>query len=347
MIHFTPSPIVATILHPLLDMYERPVHTAPDAQTAAEETPEKGSRALRVHLNLADFPLYYNQADPTPRASANEQLQTLARSGYISLAWLNGEQGHLLASVTLEPAEANSIFKLLRRTPLAAKRGRLIELLLSEKFRYAGWRLRALQHTLAQLRDEKSPAPFSLSDDPFNQDLLIALAALDELHVETPQRVFSVHIFNDSKRFEDLASALATLARRHAPEWQELTNAEVLRELNLVANPSHIYLHGAWQLVDADGLSVSLAGLSPSVGIAAAQAARTQQVSVNAPQVIAVEYPTSFYELMRTMKDPAHITQAGTSQSLAAICLMGTLRLPAATSAADCRQGCRCSSGQM
>ena len=98
-----------------------------------------------------------------------------------------------------------------------------------------------MAHGLSQLKAEKSVAPFNLSDDEFNRDLLTALAALDQVREETPYRVFSVRVFNDSKRFEALMRAVIGLARRGQPDWEALTDTEVLAELNLVANHSHVY----------------------------------------------------------------------------------------------------------
>ncbi len=71
---------------------------------------------------------------------------------------------------------------------------------------------------------------------------------------ETPIRVFSVRVFNDSKRFEALRRSVVRLARRHQPDWRELRPHEVLRELGLVANPGHLYLYGPWRLVDGQGI---------------------------------------------------------------------------------------------
>jgi hypothetical protein len=142
--------------------------------------------------------------------------------------------------------------------------------------------------------------------------LLTALAALDGVQAETPYRVFSVRVFNDSKRFEALLSAVSQLARRSAPDWRGLSAAEVLRELNLVPNPGHLYLHGPWELVDQNGQLTDLAAFAPSVGLPAAQAAHLRGVQVAAPEVICVENPTSFYELIRASPEP-----------LAAICLWG------------------------
>jgi DNA topoisomerase VI subunit A len=104
---------------------------------------------------------------------------------------------------------------------------------------------------------------------------------------------------------------VATFARRNQVEWKGLTNEDVLRELNLVSNPGHLYLHGSWRLVDKSGQVLRLGEFHPSVGIPAAQAARLQRVAVDAPRVICVENPTTFYELIR------HVP------NVAAVCLWG------------------------
>jgi hypothetical protein len=298
---FVPSADVAAILSSLLDTLERRGER-PDAPVR---------RAIRVGLDELVLPGYHSQLDPAPRQVANEQLQQLERNGAVKLVWLPGETGHLLAAVTLHPDHAGELFALLKRNSLAARRARLADLLLGERFRFHDWRLRAIQHGLAQLKEEKSPAPFSLTDETFNRDLLTAMAALDAVQEETPYRVFSTRVFNDSKRFEMLMRALAVLARRCQPAWRALNNDEALRELNLVANPTHLFLHGAWRLVDDAGQVISLGEFQPAAGLPAAQAARLRQVDAGAASVVCVENATTFYELIR--HDPA----------VATICLWG------------------------
>ena len=298
---FVPTEDVAAILNALLDTLER--------RGARSDAPAR--RAIRLTLDDLGLPGYYSQADPAPRQIANEQLQQLEQAGAVRLTWLPGETGHLLSAVTLNPERAGDVFELLNRTALAARRAWLADLLLGERFRFHDWRLRAIQHSLDQIKEEMSPAPFSLTDEAFNRDLLAAMVALDMVREETPYRVFSMRVFNDSKRFEVLMRALAILARRNQPGWRALNNDEVLRELNLTANPSHLFLHGAWRLVDDDGQVLSLGEFQPSAGLPAAQAARMRQVEAGAASVVCVENATTFYELIR--HDP----------TVTALCLWG------------------------
>lgn len=299
---FTPAPDVAVILQHLLDVYER----------------RDGAPKQVVRVKMDDIgknlPGYNSQTDPLPRVTANEQLEELAQRGWVCLTWQPGQSGHLLDAVALEPTQAEPLYALLRRQPLAERRRHLRDLLLADRFRLEGWRKRGVQHSLDQLKAHKSPAPFSLTDEDWNRDLLTALINLpdEEAREEIPYRVFSVRVFNDSKRFDALKETIARLARRHRPAWRGLSTQETLRELGLVANPGHLYLYGPWQLVDDHGQVISLTGFYPSVGIPAALAGHVQRVSVDASRIVCVENLASFYELIRHE-----------GQGMAALCLWG------------------------
>jgi hypothetical protein len=301
-LNFTPTADVAAILNHLLDIFER-----------RDGAPKQAVRVSLAEL-VKSLPGYYSQIDPTPRLTAHEQLGQLAGQELVSLAWEPGQSGHLLAGVTLNPAQTGPLYHLLARQPLAEQRQRLRELLLGERLHLTGWRRKAVEDCLAQVQAHKSPAPFSLTNLDWNRDLLTTLLALPdgETAEEIPYRVFSVRVFNDSKRFEPLKDTVGRLARQHHPAWRELSPPEALRELGLVANPGHLHLYGPWQLVDDEGQVMSLAEFYPSVGIPASLAARVQRVRVQAGRVICVENLASFYELVRYQ-----------GLDLAALCLWG------------------------
>jgi len=302
IVPFNPTPDVTVVLDQLLDIYER--------------RGGQSRQVMRINLDemAANLPGYFSQIDPNPRVIANEQLIHLARLGRLQLTWQPGQEDHLLQSVTLEPEQSGLLYTLLKREPVAEQRQRLRDLLLGDRFRLDGWRLQAIDHCLNQLKAQKSPAPFSLTDEEWNRDLLAAFIALPDAETtdEIPYRVFSVRVFNDSKRFEMLKETIARLARRHHPLWRDLSSPEILRELGLVANPDHLYLYGPWQLIDDDGQTMSLAEFYPSVGIPTALAARVQQVRIDAARVVCVENLASFYELIRYE-----------GRGLAALCLWG------------------------
>jgi hypothetical protein len=298
---FNPTADLAILLTLLLDVYER--------RGGAPQ------RAVRVRLeDVADqLSGYYSQTDPEPRVTTNGQLRELQQRGFLALAWLPGQENHLLDTVELTTEGIDSLYELVEREPLAARQRRLRMLLVGNRFRLDDWRRQAIDRTLRQIEAHKSPAPFDLADEVWNQDLLSALAALpNDAKEPLPYRVFSVRVFNDSKRFDALKGAVARLARRHHPFWRALTYREVLREVGLVPNPDHVYLYGSWRLVDPLGQVASLAEFHPSVGIPATLAAQVERVMVDAARVVCIENLTPFYTLVQRQ-----------GQGMAALCLWG------------------------
>jgi Uncharacterized protein conserved in bacteria C-term(DUF2220) len=326
-IPFIPSEDVIVILNALLDKFENRARRNHADWRSRVETEAEGSysvsRSIKITLDDLDLPSYFSQIDPQARIVANQQLQSLEQQGLLRLKWLPGETNHLIQSISL-PTEQDSrktnhatLYSVLHRTPISDHRARLEFLLLAEKFRYQkeDWRAHALEHTLQQLRAGKSPAPFSLTDSNLNIDLLTVLQALPALGTETPYRVFSVRVLNDSKRFEDLKPALVRLARRANPEWKSFASEDLLRELNLVANPGYVHLAGNWQLTDLNGQLIDLDCFTPSIGFPATQITSLQKISIRAESVLCIENLTSFHEFLRS--------HAIRSTPHATLCLMG------------------------
>lgn len=312
-IKFVPSPDVTLLLNMLLDRLERRVA----GSLAVSET--RPVRSVKVVLSELRLPGYTSQIDPEPRQVMNEQMQWLEKAGCLRLIWQAGENGHLLEAVALVPGNENHLYALIGRISTASLRARLESCLLGDRFRFsaADWRYRAVQRILAQLKEKKSPGPFSLTDQVFNEDLLTGLVALAHLDEETPFRVFSVRAFNDSKRFEDLKAAVMRLARLGQPEWRHLPEDELLRELNLVANPTYLLFAGPWTLVDEAGQVLALGDFKPSVGVPAVQAVHLARASVRARQVLCVENLTTFHALA------AGLARDAQAPGTALLCLAG------------------------
>jgi len=332
MISFVPSADTRVIVNALLDRFENRFKSNLDI-SGSENTPHAPARSLplgrsiKISLATLALPTYFSQQDPEPRMITNQQMQTLANANLIQLHWLKGEENHLLESIALAShalrPTPHELYSLINRVPISNQRAQLEELLLADKFRFAkdDWRARAINQVLDKIHAGKSPSPFSLSASDFNADLLAALLALSTLQAETPHRVFSVRVFNDTKRFDDLRPALIRLARQANPEWKSFTSEDLLRELNLVANPGYIHLSGNWQLTTVDGEILSLNSFSPSVGFPAAQISSIQTVAIHADSILCIENLTSFHEYIRAIPRPTHHTPRPTSHAV--ICLMG------------------------
>jgi hypothetical protein len=333
VISFQPSPDVVALLHALLNKLENRSQRHVDGEVGH---PTHRTWPVRVSLVEINLPAYFSQTDPEPRILANQQLQELQKHGLITLTWLPGETGHLLDAVSLSKQCASgqivqgqlaALYDLLKREPLASRRAHLETLLLADQFRFPSddWRSRAVRHVLHQIRAGKSVSPFSLADSAWNLDLLAVLVALPDLEMETPYRVFSVQVFNDSKRFDGLKPALVRLARLANPQWKSLHPNELLDELNLVANPTYLHFSDNWQFTTASGEVLSLSGFSPAVGFPAIQAASIQEVNVYADAVLCIENLTAFHEFvhLRESIQPRIPHLAGNFSNVAVLCIMG------------------------
>jgi hypothetical protein len=268
---FTPSPDVSVALNALLDILERR-----HSRNPALRRDEVAFNPLHQTQPRQSFPpslLFPNRPNTASYRQRTTQHPRKKRTSQTCMA-SRRNRPHLLQTITLteHATRSTALFHLLARTPLAGNRTRLESLLLADKFRFQDdWRARAISYILNQLKAEKSPAPFSLTDSNLNSDLLAVLQAVSTLTTETPYRVFSVRVLNDSKRFEGIKNQFVTLARIGNPEWKRIPAEEVLREVNLVANPSYIHLSGDWQFTTDNGEILNLGGFTPSIGFPAAQ----------------------------------------------------------------------------
>ena len=291
---FRPSADTSCILHALIDLHERR-----GLARRARGIGDDAAQALRVFLRNLALPSYFDQTDPRPRSTTNEQLQRCAEAGWLRLDWQHLAEGELLERVELAAGGDVGICALLGRKPEALHRAGLAETLLGQRFRFepGDWRRKAIDDVLRQIEGGRSPKPFDSRDLEHAEDLLRALASLELLEGETAYRVFSVRVFSDSKRFEAVAPAVATLARRTRPELRGWSTPEVLRELGVVPNPSLLLLRGDWRAVDDDGRVMEIGAFDPAVGVTARQVEHLVKVRVEARRVICVENLTSFFEL--------------------------------------------------
>ncbi len=310
MLTFTPSLDVALILNLILDTLEK-----------RAKTPREMRQNIKITLRDISLPAYFSQTDPIPRITSNEQFIALEKANLLQLHWPPGEQGNLLQAVTFQTRTTQHalLYTLLNREPISAARDQLDALIRAELFRYAAddWQMRTLKTILRKIQDGKSPAPFNLHDTDLNLGLLTALEASARTQTETPYRVFSVQVFNDSKRFEMLKSAFVRLARLGNPAWTKRAEKEILQELNLVANPNYIHLSGNWQLTTQNGEILSLSGFTPSVGFPAAQVENLHTAVLHADGLLCIENLTTFHEFVRTTTHVSRFTDYAT------LCLMG------------------------
>jgi Uncharacterized protein conserved in bacteria C-term(DUF2220) len=274
-----------SILNALLDQYEQPGR----------------QRVVRVRLNEVQHYDYFHADDVAVRRDANELLRRLAEQGSLRLHWRKWEEENWLDKVDLIAEGAAAIYKLLGRATRDEQEAMLRQLLAAQSPN-ARWYSEFLGWAQLQLDARLSVAPLRLSSGPidaqWNRDLLAALAAVANLRTPGLERKFSVQLFGDSKRFDDLRNAVVRVLRQHDPESAAYGDDDgaLLRAHLLERAPEYVPIAGPLVLQAKDRL-LDLAPFVPSVAIPATTLRDATVSGCGAEAAVTVENITSFSEL--------------------------------------------------
>lgn len=276
--------LARSILGALLDQFEQP----------------NRRQVARVRLNERRHHDYFHANDFAVRRDTNEALRRLAERGCLRLHWRRWEDGNWLDKVDLIAERADDIYRILDRSPREALRSALREMLDTQQTA-AQWHADFLGWAQTQLQAHRSVAPLKLGDAPadarWNRDLLLALDALARLRSPTLERKFSVQLFSDSKRFEDLRDAVVKVLRRHdteSPVYGEDDKA-LLRAHHLDRAPEYLPIAGPLTLRIEDRL-IDLTPFAPGVALSAAMLREAVLAECAASVIVTIENLTSFSE---------------------------------------------------
>lgn len=303
--------LTRSILNALLDQYEQP-----------------GRRQIvRVRLNEDRHHDYFHAQDFAVRREVNEALQRVADQGCLRLYWRKWEEGNWLDKVDLIAEGAETVYRLLGRAPLNEQEASLRRLL-AEQAPQAGWHSDFLGWARRRLDNHASVAPLKLStteaDARWNRDLLASLAALAQLREPALERKFSVRLFGDSKRFEDLRGAVIRTLRRHDPESAVFGDDDgaLLRAYRIERAPEYAPIAGPL-ILQSDHQTLDLTPFAAGVAIPATTLNQAPTHRCDGSAVVTVENSTSFSEFV-TAK-PASILAIYTG-GFASPALVRTLR---------------------
>lgn len=123
-------------------------------------------------------------------------------------------------------------------------------------------------------------------------DMLKLVQALLKNETEVYVRDFSMKLFSDSKRVEQLSSAASALLFSYG-DYQEKEN--VLEECGVVRTPTYVCIKGKGQLVFPNQ-TIDLTRLPGDVAISTNTLQELQQIVIEGTRVITVENMTSFHD---------------------------------------------------
>ena len=283
------------ILSLLLDRYE----SSPACRRG--QVPEK-RRMLRLYDGgTNEFPAY-NIENADAREEINAAVLSLAQRGFVGYEWMRGETNHLLAKLWLDYSNLEDEYRFLERTPEADA----IDALLCRLFEFraeikANWAHNWLNDTIDAISKKRTVGNSLPADVNEREDLLKAIAALSaRSELETPVRVFSVHCFGDSKRFERVVKArLIRILKRYLMEDPDCSDEDTLRRVGLVQSPELFEFAGPLMLTFPDGvLDFGLLPLGGTLTAADLEAA-SLSVGTEVRRVLSIENHANFVEYVR------------------------------------------------
>lgn len=245
-------------------------------------------KTLTLRFSEASFAQYFKLPMWQDRVTAHAELRNAERDGAIMIEWERraGEDGQI-ERITM--VDADTVARILGETPAWA------EYYQAEALLHAWSEIPNVRHVLGRWRAGKlvrgqSPARVA---DFVDACRVIKARGAQSADEDVLIRRFSAGLFSDSKRVENIGSALDVLTAESLDEpWREVE--DVFSGLGLVKMPQPILLAGTGMVELVDGTQLSI--VTPYIGLAP-QSIRRIDLPDNAAYVLTIENLTTFHEI--------------------------------------------------
>jgi hypothetical protein len=273
------------ILNNLLDKYE-----------ASSLYKGENTRDVKIalKLNKDNSPDYFNEYKPEYKREINEQCQSLKEKGYIEIVWKRFQEGHIIEKVILDVNNVDNVYKELNRTQKKSYESEAI-LVLDEYYGLDNWLGDFAREMRNRLEAGASMKKYLDIEDPESiGDIMFALSRITSQKREIPRRVFSIQLFNDSKKLERMESKLARIMIDFGGYSSDM---DVLSQANIIKNPGYVYMKGS-AVLRCKGERIDLERLNGEIGLSSSIIENTEVDSMRAERVVTIENLTTFHTYM-------------------------------------------------
>ncbi|MGI6009925.1 MAG: Wadjet anti-phage system protein JetD domain-containing protein [Ruminococcus sp.] len=223
-----------------------------------------GHSSRRIALTLSkEERLQREMENPEEKRLFLSVLAALKKQGLVDYSWVRFEEGNLVDKIWLIQDE-DRIRESYRRTgriPLKEKADGLQEMV--EKYAgelKEGTALRTfLEKAAEEIQIRKKPSAYFPGDQTLNEDILKCLIYMENNEDEQMERLMSLALYGDSKRFEKevktkVLSILKGVKREAGEDIPE--DEELLREKGIVRWPEILEFTGRIQVLLKDGCEI-------------------------------------------------------------------------------------------
>lgn len=277
-----PDQLQKKVLERLLDSYEK-------SKTFQGRNQVKQSFSVQIGKL---FPRYEDDAEYDYFCLVNEAMEELCAAALIHVEY---ERGGVLKKVVLNSDRLADCYAYLGRTSRKQEQEAMVAIWKELSEKPSADCLTPLGRYIAAqyLRIERNQNVeyYSHNQEEYRA-LLKAAEAVLENREEIFIRNFSIKVFHDSKRMEQLASKLSSLLYQYG-EFQE--KEAVLEECGIVHTPTYVMLKGNVELT-LGGQKIDLSLLQGDIALSTESLKELRDISVLGVRVVTVENLTSFHD---------------------------------------------------
>lgn len=277
-----PDQLQKKVLERLLDSYEK-------SKTFQGRNQVKQSFSVQIGKL---FPRYEDDAEYDYFCLVNEAMEELCAAALIHVEY---ERDGVLKKVVLNSDRLADCYAYLGRTSRKQEQEAMVAIWKELSEKPSADCLTPLGRYIAAqyLRIERNQNVeyYSHNQEEYRA-LLKAAEAVLENREEIFIRNFSIKVFHDSKRMEQLASKLSSLLYQYG-EFQE--KEAVLEECGIVHTPTYVMLKGNVELT-LGGQKIDLSLLQGDIALSTESLKELRDISVLGVRVVTVENLTSFHD---------------------------------------------------
>lgn len=249
------------------------------------------------------FPRYYDDAEYDYFCQVNEAMEELCAA---SLVIPEYERKGILKKVRLNPERLKECYELLGRMPRKQEQEQLAQIWEEVEARWQTEKAEPLNvetdiyltPLIKYIREQRLRVEKNQNVEYYHHDLeeyrelIFAVKAVLRNKEEVFIRNFSIQLFHDSKRMEQLANQIGALLYQYG-EFQE--KESVLEECGIVHTPTYVMMKGNGR-VRLGGQEIDLSLLQGDIALSTESVKSLEDARVLGSRVVTVENLTSFHD---------------------------------------------------
>ena len=249
------------------------------------------SRNIKQRFNISktSIPEYFKTSGFKFKEQLNVGLITFKEKGWVELDY--DEDTDSIYTVILVQDKVNEINEYLNRKSRNEFEKELLDLFA----KYLEMPLKSyVSDVISKIKNFESYQNLIMANTEDTKILLLTLEELLKLDHEEMERIFSVRVLKDSKKFQSIKSKIVHILKQYFGGEGE--DEQVLADFNIIKNPGSVSLKGKG-IISVNGNVIYLDKFGKEFIISASNIPNIEILELPVKRIITVENLTSFYSV--------------------------------------------------